>query len=132
MSNRQDANREQVAAITRPGPRKQHTIRFSDAEWEQISAVARQHEISPSLLVRQTMVSMSNGKLPMWFEGTAPVLSPGILAQIEKIYRGVYILATLKRDEMYENGQRDKLDAVLDEARITQAEIVEDALEHEG
>ena len=67
----------------------------------------------------------------MWFEGAAPVLSPGILAQIEKIYRGVYILATLKRDEMFENGQQDKLEALLDEARITQTEIVEDALELE-
>ena len=67
----------------------------------------------------------------MWFEGAAPVLSPGILAQIEKIYRGVYILATLKRDEMYENGQQEKLDAIHAEARITQDEIVEDSLERE-
>ena len=107
--------------------RAPRTIRFSDSEWKRIDKLAVGQGISSADLVRQTMIAMTGGKLPAWFDANSAALPPGIQSQIEKIYRYVYVLATLKRDELYENGQRDKLDAVLDEAKATQAEIVQDA-----
>ena len=107
--------------------RKNRGIRFSNAEWQEVERLAVEWSISPSELVRQTMFSLINGKLPTWFDGPTAALPPEIQTQIEKIYRGVYVLATLKREELYENGQREKLDAIHEEARITQTEIVEDA-----
>ena len=107
--------------------RAPRTIRFSDSEWKRIDKLAVGQGISSADLVRQTMIAMTGGTLPAWFDAASAAMPPGIQAQIEKIYRGVYILATLKREELYENGQQEKLDAVLEEARATQAEIVEDA-----
>ena len=107
--------------------RAPRTIRFSDSEWKRIDKLAVEQGISSADLVRQTMIAMTGGKLPAWFDATSGALPPGIQTQIEKIYRGVYVLATLKRDKLYGKGQKEKLDAIHNEARITQVEIVEDA-----
>ena len=107
--------------------RKNRGIRFSNAEWRQVEQLALERSVTASELVRQTMVSMINRRLPAWYKGDMIALPSGIQAQIEQIYRGVYILATLKRDELYEAGQREKLDAVHAQARGTQVEIMEDA-----
>lgn len=104
------------------------TIRFSDSEWGEIEKLGIEQGISSADVVRQTMIAMTNGKFPAWFDAASPALPAAIQAQIEKMYRGVYVLATLKRDEMYERGQKEKLDAVHAESKETQAEIMEDAL----
>ncbi len=82
--------------------RKNRGIRFSNAEWRQIEQLALEPSVTASELVRQTMVSLINRRLPAWCDGAAPTLPPGIQTQIEQIYRGVYMLATLKRDKLYE------------------------------
>ena len=48
-----------------------------------------------AVLVRHAAMSFAEGK------STASSLmpAPGIVAQIERMYRGVYLLSTLKRDE---------------------------------
>ena len=70
---------------------------------------------------------MINGKFPVWFDATSFALPPGIQTQIDKIYRGVYLLATLKRDEMYRKGRREKLDEVHEDAKRMQEAIMENA-----
>ena len=74
------------------------------------------------------MATMTNGKLPAWFVAdSAPELPVEIRIQIEQMYRGVYILATLKRDEMYREGRQDELDAVHQDAKSTLEAIMESA-----
>ena len=107
--------------------RKNRGIRFSDSEWQQIDKLAIEHGVSSSELVRQTMIAMANGRFPVWFDVTSPALSAGLRIQFDKIYRGVYLLATLKRDEMYQEGRQEELDAVHEEARRTQKAIMESA-----
>ena len=42
---------------------------------------------------------------------------------IETTYRGVYLLATLKRDEMIGEGRRDEIDRVLKDARKSHSQL---------
>ena len=65
----------------------------------------------------------------MWFDVTSSALAAGLRTQFDKIYRGVYLLATLKRDEMYREGRQEELDAVHEEARRTQEAIMENTFE---
>ncbi len=44
-------------------------------------------------------------------------------AQIEHVYRGVYLLSTLKRDEMLREGQQEEVDRIHKEARKSQESI---------
>ena len=70
---------------------------------------------------------MIDGKFPAWFDATASALPAGIQTLIETTYRGVYILATLKRDELYREERHEELDAVLEVAKSTQEAIMENA-----
>ena len=104
-------------ARNRAESRSPRTIRFSDSEWERIEKLAIDEGVSSADLVRQTMIAMTKGKLPTRFDATSAAAPVGIQDQIERIYRGVYILAKLKRDEMYREGRREELDAVHEDAR---------------
>ncbi len=46
-----------------------------------------------------------------------------ITAQIERIYRGVYLLSTLKRDEMIRDGRQEELDRIVKAASESQVSI---------
>lgn len=76
-------------------------------------------------LVHNAAVSFATGKLT----ANSLAFSSGIVAQIERIYRGIYLLATLKRDEMLRDGHREKLNRVTKAVRHTQESIAEDASE---
>ena len=108
------------SAKNRVETRTPRTIRFSDSEWKRIDMLAIEQGISSADLVRQTMIAMMNGKFPAWFDTSSTALPAGVLTQIEKIYRGVYVLATLKRDEMYREGKQEELNAIHEDSRRTQ------------
>ena len=110
----------------RAEPRTPRTIRFSESEWKRIDRLAIEQGISSANLVRQTLIAMTNGKLPAWFETTSPAdILAEIRIQIEQMYRGMYILATLKRDEMHREGRQDELNAVHKASRKSQESILE-------
>ena len=109
----------------RTEPRKPRTIRFSDSEWEKIDKLAIEQGISSADLVRQTMIAMTNRRIPAWFDAVSSTSPTEIQAQIERIYRATYILVTLKRDEMFREGRQDELDSVHDDAKKTQKAIKE-------
>lgn len=76
-------------------------IRFSDPEWKQVATAASRRRITPTEFVRNAVLAIVESE-----SGTFP---PEITAQIERIYRGVYLLATLKRDEMLRDGRWEEL-----------------------
>ena len=106
---------------TKPAePRSPRSIRFSDSEWAGIENEAKVRGMTAAELVRHAAVSFAEGKLTPNTEAF-----PGeITAQIERIYRGVYLLATLKRDEMIRDGHRETLDRIHKSARESQASIL--------
>ena len=106
---------------TKPAePRSPRSIRFSDFEWAGIENEAKVRGMTVAELVRHAAVSFAAGKLTP----TTGAFPPEIAAQIKRIYRGVYLLSTLKRDEMVRDGQRGTLDRIHNSARDSQTAIL--------
>ena len=98
------------------------SIRFSNSEWAGIENEAKARGMAAAELVRHAAVSFAAGKLTPINEA----FPPEIAAQIERIYRGVYMLSTLKRDEMARDGQEEVLDRIHKSARESQTAILDE------
>ena len=103
-------------------PRTPRSIRFSDFEWADIEKEAKTRGMSAAELVRHAAVSFAAGKLTP----KTATFPPEIAAQIERIYRGVYLLSTLKRDEMIHDGHRETLERIHKSARESQSAILDE------
>ena len=57
----------------------------------------------------------------------ATAFTPELAGQIERIFRGVYLLATLQRDDMIRDGQQEELERIANAAREAQAIIRNEA-----
>ena len=101
--------------------RTPRTIRFSDPEWELVENAAKRCGIAAAEFARNAALAAAEDK--------SAAIPPGIAAQIERIYRGVYLLSTLKRDEMVREGRQDELDRIGKDARDSQAAIQHDVSE---
>lgn len=118
------ANKSRGDSETKPAePRTPRSIRFSDSEWAGIENEARARGMAAAELVRHAAVSFAEGKLTPNTEA----LPLEIAAQIERIYRGVYLLSTLKRDEMIRDGEQEALDKIHKSARESQNAILNEA-----
>lgn len=95
------------------------TIRFSDFEWELVENAARRSGIAAAEFARNAALAAAEDK--------SAAIPSGISAQIERIYRGVYLLSTLKRDEMVREGRQDELDRTIKAARESQVSLLDDA-----
>lgn len=100
--------------------RTPRSIRFSDSEWAGIENEAKARGMTAAELARHAAVSFAEGKLTPNTEA----FPLEIAAQIERIYRGVYLLSTLKRDEMIRDGHRETFDRIHKSARESQAAIL--------
>ena len=107
-------------SATKPAEsRTPRSIRFSDSEWAGVDKEAKARGMTAAELVRHAAVSMAAGKSV----ADSPAFPPEIAAQIERIYRGVYLLATLQRDEMVHNGRQNELETITNAASEAQASI---------
>ena len=104
-------------------PRASRSIRFSDDEWNGIENAAKAHGMTTAELVRYAAVSLATGKIGP----SSPPIPREITAQIERIYRGVYLLSTLKRDEMIREGRQDECELIRKDARDSQVSIAQNA-----
>ena len=102
--------------------RTSRTIRFSDPEWERVEIAARSHGATAAEFIRNAALALAGEETDV-DSGPKP---SGIAAQIERIYRGVYLLATLKRDELLRDGRKNELDRVMKDARDSQAALLDD------
>ena len=99
--------------------RTPRSVRFADSEWADIEKEARKRRMAPAEFIRHAAVNLATGKL-------APTSEPfpaDIAGQIERIFRGVYLLATLQRDEMIRDGQQGELEKIANAAKEAQAAI---------
>ena len=107
----------------RTEPRTPRSIRFSNDEWTRIKKAAEARGMTAAELVRYAAVSLVSGKLGP----SSPSIPSEIAAQIERIYRGVYMLSTLKRDEMVREGRQEELERITKSAIASQAAIRREA-----
>lgn len=107
---------------SRSGARRPRSIRFSDFEWNVVEKAAARHGVSTGELVRSGAVAIAEERLG---ESPPSTLSGGHAALIEEIYRYVYILATLKREDMLDDSRGQDLRHVVEEARKAMAAAME-------
>ena len=114
------ANESDGDSETKPAePRLPRSIRFSDSEWAGIKVEAKAHGMAAAELVRHAAMSFVEGKLT-----PNPEAFPReITAQIERIYRGVYLLSTLKRDALIQAGRQEEYDQIRKNSQDSQAAI---------
>ena len=99
----------------------QKNIRVTPGQWKRVKIAAGRRGITAAEFVRnaaQATVESESGTFP-----------PEISARIERIYRGVYLPATLERDETNRDGRREELERTMKAARESQDSITEDASE---
>ena len=101
--------------------RTRRNIRFSDPEWKLVEKVAEERGITPSELVRNAALSIVDSMSQANTNG----LSPGLIEIIKRTHRGVYILSTLKRDEMARTDRGEEMNRIVEEAREAQSELLE-------
>ena len=105
--------------------RRTRGIRFSDLEWEEVKKAAEKHGVPAAEFVRDTVLDLARSRTG----ATSAALPPGLAALIESAYRGVYILTTLKREEMIREGRAEELDEIVQAARNAQADTLNEASE---
>ena len=107
----------------RSDARQPRSIRFSDSEWTLIERAAARHGISAGKLVRSGAVAAAQDRLG---EPPPATLSAGHAALIEAIYRSVYVMVTLKREELLDGERDEELDDLVAAARRTMAETMDE------
>ena len=106
--------------------RRPHSIRFSDSEWTLIEDAALRYGISAGEIVRSGALAAAGERLAAPPPAT---VSPGHLALIEATFRTVYVLATLRREELLNAGRKDQIDEIdeiVKAARIVMVETMND------
>ena len=103
--------------------RRPRSIRFADSEWNVIEQAALRHGIPAGELIRKAALALAEDRL-----GASPpaTLTSGHLALIEATYRSVYMMSTLKREELLDAGQQDDIEALIDAARKTMTETMKE------
>ena len=104
-------------------PRTSRSIRFADLEWAGIQKEASARGMTAAELVRHAAVGLCAGKLAP----PAQPFPPEIVAQIERVYRGVYLLSTLKRDEMFREGRQEEYERIRESAKDSQVAMLNEA-----
>ncbi len=105
--------------------RRPHSIRFSDSEWKLIERAAARHGLSAGELVRSGALAAAEDRLG---EPPPASLSRGHAALIEAIYRFVYMMATLRRDELLDARREKELDDLIAAAREAMKETMDEDL----
>ena len=107
----------------RSDARRPHSIRFSDSEWNLIQRAAARHGVTAGELVRSSAVAAAEDRLG---EPPPATLSKGHAALIEEIYRFVYVMATLDREEMLDAERGGELDDLVAAARRSMAQAMDE------
>ena len=102
--------------------RSPRSIRFSDTEWQQVEKAAKETDTSPATFTRNAALSVAAGPNA----AASGALPSGVVELIKRIYLSTYMLSTLKRDEMIDEGRRDEFDRTIEAAREAQAFILSD------
>lgn len=99
--------------------RKTRGIRFSQSEWEEVKAAAERHGVAAAEFVRTACLDAAHDDDDAETQATAANMAP----LIERTFRYVYMLATLRRDELIRDGRGDEVEKLIAAARELQDEL---------
>ena len=98
----------------------QRSIRFTKGEWDAVIEAAEKAGMTPGAFVRRAAARAAADDLYLYGGG----LTPELAELIKRTFRGVHLLAYLKREELVELGRENKLDGAAEAAKIAQAETL--------
>ena len=105
-----DAAVSEAEAEPAEDKRRNRSIRFSDAEWEDVRRAALVHDTPPAEFVRETILELARNP------GSAAV-GQSLAPLVERMFRYTWFLATERRDAMLREGRKEEIDALVAEAR---------------
>lgn len=100
--------------------RSQRSIRFSDGEWDAVVRAAERNDMTPAVFVREAAAHAASQELDL-DDGR---LTPELIEIIKRTFRGVHLLAFLKREELTELGKVDDVRRAAEAAKIAQTETL--------
>ena len=98
-----------------------HSIRFSADEWRIVVEAAERHETTPGEFVRGAAARAAAQDLHL----NDQQLTPELVDLIKRTFRGVHLLAFLKRLELSRDGAEDVFREAVEAARAAQAEALQ-------
>ena len=100
--------------------RSQRSIRFSDSEWDAVVQAAERNDMPPGVFVRESATRAAGAELDLGEHH----LTPELIEIVKRTFRGVHLLAFLKREELAELGKADDIRRAADAAKIAQTETL--------
>ena len=98
----------------------QRSIRFTKNEWDAVVEAAEKAGITPGSFVRKAAARAAADDLYLYGGG----LTPQLAELIERIFRGVHLLAYLKHEELAGSDRGVLFDRAAEDARIAQAKAL--------
>ena len=99
--------------------RKTRSIRFSEAEWEEVRNAALAHDLPAAEFVRERVLALVRGSE----RAVIPAVAPSLAPLIERMFRYTWFLATERRDAMVREGREAALEKLVAEARAFQESL---------
>ena len=98
--------------------RFQRSIRFSSDEWAAVREAAESRNMSPAMFVREASARAAREELD-FNDGR---LTPELTDILKRTFRGVHLLAYLKREELDAAGESENFERATEAARAAQDE----------
>ena len=93
--------------------RKTRGIRFTQSEWDEIKAAALGRDVAAAEFVRMACLDAARAGREVDAQSGTADLAP----LVERTFRYAYMLATLKRDELVNDGRGDEVERLIWAAR---------------
>ncbi len=96
--------------------RQPRAIRVSDSEGDEVKKAAEDRGVPAAEYVRETILDTARNPAVVG----SLAIPADLVPLIERTFRYTYMLATKMRDDLIHDGQGDKLDYLIEEARKLQ------------
>lgn len=96
--------------------RRTRGIRFSDSEWMEVKKAAERRGMPVAEFVRDGILQIAQGG----DTADSTAIPTHLASLIERTFRYVYMLATLRRDELVRDGRGDEMENLVKAARELQ------------
>ena len=103
-----------------PVRRHPHSIRFSQDEWDAIRNAAAQNKMAPGEFVREASVRATYEAMTQ----NDAQLTPELIELIKTTFRGVHVLAYLKREQLHLAGEQEGFSRAVSAAQAAQLETL--------
>ena len=97
-----------------------HSIRFSSDEWRAVSEAAERLDMMPGAFVREAAARAAAEGLDLDKGG----LTPELFDLFKTTFRGVHVLAYLKRQELVELDRLEDFETAVEHAKSVQEETL--------